>query len=81
MFEKDQYAYYSKKSNYDYRLFAEVIRKYKSALHRVICALERNGGILTFKEVQKISGATSQKTAHSISVDSMRRYSYIYSET
>lgn len=71
VFEKNQYAYYSKKSNYDYRLFAEVIKKYKSALHRVIYALERNGGILTFQEVQKISGATSQETAHSVSFDSI----------
>lgn len=71
VFEKNQYAYFSVKSVFDYKLFAENIKKYKLPLHRVIYALERNKGILAVEEAQKISGATLQENTHNISFESI----------
>ena len=47
-FSNNQHAYFSTESPSGYEVLANSIKKYKQALHRVIFALERNSGILTY---------------------------------
>ena len=70
-FSNNQHAYFSTESPSGYEVLANSIKKYKQALHRVIFALERNSGILTYLDALKISGATLAATSHSISFDSI----------
>ncbi len=66
-FANNQYAYFSKGTAPGYKILANAIRKYKKPLHRVIFALTRNGGMLSFLDAQKISGATLADESHSVS--------------
>lgn len=66
-FANNQYAYFSKGTALGYKILANAIRKYKKPLHRVIFALTRNGGMLSFLDAQKISGATLADESHSVS--------------
>lgn len=70
-FSNNQYAYFSTESPSGYEVLSNSIKKYKKALHRVIFALERNSGILTYLDALKISGATLAATSHSISFESI----------
>ena len=70
-FGNNQYAYFSEATDFGYEILSEHIQTYKKALHRVIFALFRNNGVLTFLEAQKISGATLTNESHSVSFDSI----------
>jgi hypothetical protein len=70
-FANNQYAYFSTESPTGYEVLANSIKKHKQSLHRVIFALERNGGILTYRDAFKISGATLADASHSISFKSI----------
>lgn len=70
-FSNKQYAYFSTDSQAGYGVLSNSIKKHKQSLHRVIFALERNDGILTYLDAQKISGATLATTSHSISFESI----------
>lgn len=70
-FSNNQYAYFSTESPLGYEVLSNSIKKYKQALHRVIFALERHRGIITYLDALKISGATLAATSHSISFESI----------
>lgn len=70
-FLNNQYAYFSTGSLSGYEVLSNSIRKHKQALHRVIFALERNRGVLTYLDAVKISGATLADTSHSLSFESI----------
>lgn len=63
-FVNNQYAYFSNGTKLEYGVLADNIKKFKKALHRTIFALKRNGGILSKREVCKISGASIKEEAH-----------------
>jgi hypothetical protein len=70
-FGNKQYAYFSPNQKKEYKVLKECICEHKKYLHRVIFALERNGGILSMLEAIKISGATINKNSHSININTI----------
>lgn len=70
-FANNQYAYFSNSNDFGYKILSNSIREHKKALHRIIFALERNHGVLTFLDAQKISGATLEEHSHHISFNSL----------
>ena len=70
-FANNQYAYFSKNTVLGYEILSNNIKIYKKALHRVIFALERNKGILTYLDAKKISGSTLANESHNVSFESI----------
>lgn len=70
-FANNQYAYFTNKNNLEYKNIKNSIRKHKGNLHRVIYALERNGGIIPLFEAKKISGTTELKDTHNANFENI----------
>lgn len=72
-FLRGQYAYFSVKANRNRngRLFENSIKEYRTDLHRVIYALKRGSGVLSYNEMSNIAGVMIEHEGHNVGLEDL----------